>query len=101
MNINLFTQAISKFILGVTLIGLLIFIPAGTIHFLNGWLLMGILFVSMPLVLGSLYAFVIFLAYPFIIAKRIKGEESFLEKELDGYTEYKEKVRFRLIPFVW
>ena len=41
-----------------------------------------ILFLSMPLVLGSLYSFVVFLAYPFIIAKRIKHEEAFLEKEL-------------------
>lgn len=60
-----------------------------------------LLFLSMPLVLGSVYSFVIFLAYPFIIAKRIKGEEDFLEKELVGYTEYKQKVRYRLIPFVW
>ena len=44
-----------------------------------------LLFLSMPLVLGSIYAFLIFLAYPFIIAKRIKGEEEFLEKELKGY----------------
>jgi protein-S-isoprenylcysteine O-methyltransferase Ste14 len=223
MKDSLFLQAISKFILGVALVGLLIFVPAGTMCFFNGWLLMGILFVpmflaglvmlwknpsllekrlqakekekdqdivvklsglmfllgfitasltyrfhlymlptsvsiaaavvfliayliyakvlrentylsrtiqvqkhqkvidtglysvvrhpmysatlllflAMPLVLGSLYAFIIFLAYPFIIAKRIKGEEAFLEKELDGYKAYKEKVRFKLIPFVW
>ena len=60
-----------------------------------------LLFLSMPLVLGSLYSFIIFLAYPFIIAKRIKGEEELLEKELDGYSEYKKKVKFRLIPFIW
>lgn len=60
-----------------------------------------ILFLSMPLVLGSLYSFVIFLAYPFIIAKRIIHEEDFLEKELKGYKEYKQKVKYRLIPFVW
>lgn len=60
-----------------------------------------ILFLSMPLVLGSLISFVIFLAYPFIIAKRIKGEEKFLERELEGYSEYKRKVKWRLIPFVW
>ena len=60
-----------------------------------------LLFLSMPLVLGSIYAFLIFLAYPFIIAKRIKGEEEFLEKELKGYREYKQKVKYRLIPFVW
>lgn len=60
-----------------------------------------LLFLSMPLVLGSVYSFVIFLAYPFIIAKRIKHEEEFLEKELNGYTEYKQKVKYRLIPFIW
>ena len=60
-----------------------------------------LLFLSMPLVLGSIYSFVIFLAYPFIIAKRIKHEEEFLERELNGYTEYKQKVKYRLIPFIW
>ena len=60
-----------------------------------------LLFLSMPLVLGSIYSFFIFLAYPFIIAKRIQGEEAFLEKELIGYKEYKQKVKYRLIPFIW
>ncbi len=223
MTVSLFFQAIMKFLFGVILVGLLIFLPAGTVSFMNGWLLMGILFVpmffagivmmfknpgllksrldakeklqeqsrvvkwsglmflagfivsglhvrfgwfklprgvvigaaavflaayilyaevlrentylsrtievqenqrvidtglysivrhpmysvtlllflSMPIVLGSIYAFLIFLAYPFIIAKRIKSEEEFLEKELDGYREYKQKVKYRLIPFVW
>ena len=60
-----------------------------------------VLFMSMPLVLGSVYAFAVFLAYPFIIAKRIRGEEAFLEQELAGYREYTKKVKYRLIPFVW
>ncbi len=60
-----------------------------------------LLFLSMPLVLGSIYSFLIFLIYPVIIAKRIKSEEEFLEKELNGYCEYKKKVKYRLIPFVW
>lgn len=60
-----------------------------------------ILFLAMPLVLGSVYAFVIFLVYPFIIAKRIRSEEAFLERELDGYCAYKQQVKYRLIPFVW
>ena len=59
------------------------------------------LFLSIPLVLGSIYSFLIFLAYPFIIVMRIKSEEEFLEKELDGYREYKQKVKYRLIPFLW
>lgn len=223
MDRNLFVQAITKYLLGVALVGLLIFLPAGTFAFFGGWLLMGILFVpmffagivmmqknpellkkrlkaketqqeqsrviklsglmflagfllaglgfrfgwyslprrvqigaavvflaayalyaevlrentylsrtievqenqkvvdtglygivrhpmysvtvllflSMPIVLGSVYAFVIFLVYPFILALRIQKEEEFLEQELEGYCAYKQKVTYRLIPFVW
>ena len=223
MSMKLFVQAITKFVFGVVLIGILVFLPAGTLSFLNGWLFMGILFVpmflagivmmiknpdllrsrleakekrqeqsvviklsglmflagfvvagldyrfgwlvlpkgvvigaviafvvayvlyaevlrentylsrtikvqegqkvvdtglygvvrhpmysatlilflSMPLVLGSVFAFLIFLLYPLIIAKRIRDEEEFLEKALDGYIEYKQKVKYRLIPFIW
>ncbi len=223
MTVKLFLEAITKFFLGVILVGLLIFLPAGTFSYFHGWLLMGILFVpmffagmvmmfknpdllrsrldakedsreqslvvklsglmflagfvvaglgvrfhwyllppgaaicaaviflaayilyaevlrentylsrtievqenqkvidtglygivrhpmysvtlllflSIPIVLGSVYAAVIFLAYPFIIAKRIQHEEAFLEKELEGYRAYKQKVRYRLIPFIW
>lgn len=223
MDKKLFFQALIKFILGVLIVGLLIFIPANTIHFWNGWLFMGILFIpmfiagivmmikapellrkrlnskekekeqklviifsglmflalfvvaglnyryswiilpklvviiasvifilayilyaevlreneylsrtvevqenqkvidtglykivrhpmyastillflAMPLVLGSLISFVISLVYPFIIAKRIKNEEEVLEKELEGYKEYKNKVKYKIIPFIW
>ena len=59
------------------------------------------LFLSMPLILGSLISFIIFLIYPFIIAKRIKNEEQVLEKELNGYIEYKKKVKYKMIPFIW
>lgn len=223
MSIKLFFSAILKFLLGVLLVGVLIFLPAGTLNYFNGWLLMGVLFIpmffagiimmiknpnllksrlnakeklkeqnlviklsglmflvgfilaglgvrfnwyvlpkgvsiggavafllayvfyaevlrenaylsrtikvqegqkvvdtglyaivrhpmysatlllfiSMPIVLGSLYSLIVFLAYPFIIVKRIKSEEEFLEKELDGYAIYKKKVKYRLIPFIW
>ncbi len=223
MSVKLFFQAIFKFLFGIILVGMLVFLPAGTIKFFNGWLLMGVLFVpmffagivmmiknpkllikrlnakekqkeqdlvvklsglmflagfvvagldfrfgwfplplpvviigavlfilayvlyaevmrentflsrtievqenqrvidtglygivrhpmytatiilflSMPLVLGSLFSFIIFLTYPLIIAKRIKNEEELLEKELKGYKKYKEKVKYRLIPFIW
>ena len=60
-----------------------------------------LLFLTMPLILGSVHSFLIFLIYPFIIAKRIKNEEQLLEKELEGYCEYKQKVKYRLIPFIW
>lgn len=59
------------------------------------------LFLSVPLVLGSAVSFVVFLFYPFIIVKRIANEEKVLEKELPGYTEYKEKVKYKMIPFIW
>ncbi len=60
-----------------------------------------LMFLAMPLVLGSLFSFIIFLFYPFIIAKRIKNEEELLTNELDGYAEYRQKVKYRLIPFIW
>ena len=60
-----------------------------------------ILFLTMPLILGSVISFIIFLAYPIIISKRIKNEEKVLEREIVGYSEYKKKVRYKVIPFVW
>ena len=60
-----------------------------------------LLFLSMPLVLGSLLSFLVFLSYPVLIAKRIRNEEQVLEEGLEGYREYKAKVKYRLIPFIW
>ena len=60
-----------------------------------------VLFLSMPLVLRSALAFVVFLAYPAIIAGRLLDEERFLAAELPGYSEYMQKVKWRLIPFIW
>jgi len=60
-----------------------------------------LMFLAMPLVLGSAIAGVIFLAYPAVIAARIRNEEQVLEQGLQGYTEYKQKVRYRLLPFIW
>ncbi len=60
-----------------------------------------LMFLMIPLILGSLFSFLIFLVYPFVIAARIKNEEKLLEAELDGYKEYKQKVKYRLIPFIW
>ena len=60
-----------------------------------------ILFLTMPLILGSIISFIIFLVYPFIIIKRINNEEKVLEKELKGYKDYKKKVKYKLIPFIW
>lgn len=60
-----------------------------------------LLFLTIPLVLGSIISFIIFLIYPIIIGKRIKNEEKVLEKDLKGYTEYTKKVKYKVIPFVW
>lgn len=60
-----------------------------------------LLFLSIPLVLGSPFTFVIFLAYPFIIARRIQNEEKVLMQGLKGYAEYRQKVRWRMIPLIW
>lgn len=223
MNIKLFFEAITKYTLGVLLVGVLIFVPAGTIHYWNGWLFMAVLFVpmfiagiimmvkdpnllksrldakenekeqkvlvalsgimfllgfiiagldfrynwvelpnivtiiatiifvlsymiysevlrknsflsrtigvqndqkvietglygivrhpmytatillflSIPLILGSAISFIVFLIYPFIIVKRLNNEEKVLEQELAGYKEYKKKVKYKMIPFIW
>ena len=83
MNTKLFIQAITKYVLGVLIVGGLLFIPAKSFEYWNGWLFMGLLFI------------------PIIIGKRIKNEEKVLEKDLKGYTEYKKKVKYKVIPFVW
>lgn len=60
-----------------------------------------LLFLAMPIILGSMVSFLIFLVYPVLIVKRIQNEEKVLELGLDGYTEYTKRVRYRLIPLVW
>ena len=60
-----------------------------------------ILFLAMPLVLASPISFLIMLGYIPVIAKRIKNEEKVLEDGLEGYAEYKKKVKYRILPFIW
>ena len=60
-----------------------------------------LLFLAIPLILGSVISFITFLIYPVIIGRRIKNEEKILERDLKGYKEYKEKVKYKVIPFVW
>lgn len=60
-----------------------------------------VLFLMIPLILGSLISLVVFLAFPLILAARIKNEEKVLKEELDGYIEYTKKVKYRLVPFIW
>ena len=60
-----------------------------------------LLYLSFPVVLGSWFSFIIFLPFPFVLAKRIKNEEKVLEEGLEGYKEYKQKVKYKMIPFIW
>ena len=60
-----------------------------------------LLFLMFPMVLGSWYALIAFAFYPAIIITRLKDEEDLLTRELPGYTEYKQKVKYRILPFIW
>lgn len=60
-----------------------------------------LLFLMMPLVLGSWYALIAFGVYPAVIVVRLKDEEALLTRELPGYAQYKQKVKYRIIPFIW
>jgi len=60
-----------------------------------------LLFLMIPIVLGSWYALIVFAFYPAIIIVRLKDEENLLNRELPGYAEYKKKVKYRIIPFIW
>ena len=60
-----------------------------------------LLFIMIPIVLGSWYAPIPFAFYPAIIIARLKDEEELLTKELPGYAEYKQKVKYRILPFIW
>ena len=60
-----------------------------------------LLFLMIPLVLGSWYALIAFAFYPAVIVVRLKDEEELLTRELPGYAEYKQKVKYRIIPFIW
>ncbi|MBR3135456.1 MAG: isoprenylcysteine carboxylmethyltransferase family protein [Clostridia bacterium] len=60
-----------------------------------------LLFLSMPLILGSILSLLVMLAYPILIARRIENEEQVLLRDLPGYGAYRNKVRWRLVPFIW
>ena len=98
---KLLTEALMKFTCGLVAVGLLIFLPAGTLCYSYGWLFICLLFLMIPLVLGSWYALIAFAFYPAVIVVRLKDEEELLTKELPGYAEYKKKVKYRIIPFIW
>lgn len=60
-----------------------------------------LMFLSIPVILGSWWALLVFSVYPFVIVVRIRNEEAVLKRELADYTEYQSKVKYRLIPFIW
>lgn len=60
-----------------------------------------LMFLSMPLVLGSVIALIVFLVYPAVIAVRIRNEEQVLREGLAGYADYQKRVKYRLVPFIW
>ncbi|MGM9594251.1 MAG: methyltransferase family protein [Candidatus Onthomonas sp.] len=65
------------------------------------YLAVTLLFLTIPLVLGSWPCFVLFLCIPALLVVRIRNEEQVLEQGLPGYAEYKQRVRYRMIPFIW
>ena len=95
---NVFIQAIGKFLLGVVILGLLIFLPAGSLSYWQGWLLMGILFV--PMFVAGL---VMMAKNPELFRKRLnaKNGKKVHEEGLAGYKEYKTRVKSKVIPFIW
>ena len=60
-----------------------------------------LLFISVPLVLGSWFSLLFFAFYPIVMVIRIRNEEQVLSEQLEGYREYMEKVKYRLIPYIW
>ena len=96
MDIKLFFQALTKFLLGVVIFGLLIFLPAGSFHYWQGWLLMWVLF--LPILFSGIS---MLLNNPELLRKRIRNEEAVLEQGLKGYREYKQRVKYKVLPYIW
>ena len=109
MNTKLFFQALIKFLLGVIVFGLLIFLPAGSFQYWQGWLMMWVLF--LPILFSGISMLLnnpelrrkrlIMLLHIPHIAKRIRHEEAVLEQGLKGYSEYKQRVKYKVLPFIW
>lgn len=110
MDKGLFIQAMTKYLGGLILVGLLLFLPAVSLRYCQAWLLIGILFV--PMLMAGLVMMGrnpdllrkrldVMLGYLPVIAKRIRNEEKVLEEGLEGYSEYKKKVKYRILPLIW
>ena len=83
MTLKLFFSAVTKFIFGIVLVGVLIFLPAGSFDYLYGWIFMGILFI--PILLAGI---VMMIKNPALLKNRLDSKE-------------KQKVKYRLMPFIW
>ena len=99
---KLFISAATKFFVGILLVGVLLFLPAGLygivchpMYAVTVWL-----FLSIPLVLGSFYSLICFAQYIAVICVRIINEEKVLTDGLEGYADYKKRVKYRLVPFI-
>lgn len=95
MKNALLLQSLTKFFLGVVILGALLFLPAWSLHYWQGWLLMGILFI--PMFIAGL----VMMLYIPLIVKRIRNEEAILEQGLEGYSDYKQQVKYRILPYIW
>lgn len=100
MDKKLLANALTKFIFGFLLMAALLFLSAGTVCWYGAWLLLAVLFLPM-LVLGSGLSFLSFLPYPLLIAKRIENEEAVLDQGLPGCNAYRQKTKYRLVPYLW
>ena len=96
MDIKLLFQALTKFLIGVVIYGLLIFLPAGSFQYWQGWLMMWVLF--LPILFSGIS---MLLNNPELLRKRIRNEEAVLEQGLKGYSEYKQRVKYKVIPYIW
>jgi len=92
MRKQLIIPGLTKLFSGIIAMGLLLFGPAWTFDFPGAWRIIAILFIPM-LIVG--------VVLPYILARRIANEEQVLKTELKGYEEYCQKVKYRLIPFIW
>ncbi len=96
MGAKLFGSAMLKFFSGLALMMLLLFLPAGTLRWFEGWLLIGILFV--PMFLAGLVRMA---KSPELLQKRLNAKEEQGEQGLQGYAAYKQRVKYRLLPGIW
>ena len=95
-NRQLLIKVLIRLVLAIIVLGLIFFLPAGSIKFWEAWAYMGILFIPMILVLIYLLK-----NDPELLERRMKMKEKILRDKLPGYREYTQKVKYRLISYIW